>query len=142
MIELVYVSAASEDFSREEIFDLLKTSIVNNKERDITGMLLYVKGSFLQILEGEVKQVSELYDTIMEDDRHKNMVKLYESSIENRNFAEWSMGYAELSLSEIRKIPGCNDFFLTATSLSEVPSGIAKKILHGFRSGKWRQQLK
>ncbi len=47
----------------------------------------------LQILEGDRKLVSETYNQIIQDPRHHEIVLLDCSAIEQRTFAEWSMGY-------------------------------------------------
>ena len=42
----------------------MESSIRNNGKIDISGVLLYSDQKFLQVLEGEHKQIIELYDTI------------------------------------------------------------------------------
>jgi hypothetical protein len=52
MFRIVYVSAASEPFSDQQLKELLQKSRQNNVAAGITGMLLYKDGTFMQTLEG------------------------------------------------------------------------------------------
>ena len=52
MIQLAYVSNASRLMSSASLSMLLRQARASNKRHDITGMLLYKDGSFLQVLEG------------------------------------------------------------------------------------------
>jgi len=110
----------------------------NNKAINVTGMLLFDSGSFLQILEGEEEQLKKLFKTISNDRRHKNIVKIVFEAIAERKFQEWSMGYASLSKSELSKIDGMNEFFQDSSYLTELDKGRAKKILIAFSAGRWR----
>lgn len=69
MIYLVYVSSAVKLFSSAELQQLLRGARENNSSRDITGMLLYKDGNFMQVLEGEKEPVLALRDRISRDPR-------------------------------------------------------------------------
>ncbi|MBA3273301.1 MAG: BLUF domain-containing protein [Chthoniobacterales bacterium] len=68
---LVYASIANEDFSPEQLIDLLATSRRNNDASGITGMLLYKDRRFLQVLEGSEAAVRATYARIKRDPRHR-----------------------------------------------------------------------
>jgi len=51
---------------------------------------------FLQVLEGGRTQVSTLYNRIVQDTRHANVVLLTYEEIEERRFAGWSMGQVNM----------------------------------------------
>jgi hypothetical protein len=104
-------------------------------------MLLCVESSFFQILEGEAEVLGPLYRTIAADPRHRALVKLIEEPIEKRSFANWSMGYADLSRADLAAVPGLNDFFQQRTTLGELEPGRARSLLDAFREGKWRGRL-
>ncbi|TPW78534.1 BLUF domain-containing protein [Schumannella sp. 10F1B-5-1] len=72
---------------------LLEQSRAANRDRAITGMLLYDRGRFIQILEGPMDAVRDLLDRIREDPRHSGMRVLMDEVIDRRQFAEWSMGF-------------------------------------------------
>lgn len=82
--------------SHEELKNLLIQSREKNKTLDITGMLLYREGTFMQIIEGEKKNVVELYDTILRDERHHGILEVLTGEITERNFEDWSMGFLNM----------------------------------------------
>jgi hypothetical protein len=99
--QLVYISVRNAECTDQEIEKILESSIRNNGKIDISGVLLYSDQKFLQVLEGEYKQIIELYDTIKEDKRHKNLVMLSLGSIKERNFPSWQMGSKKISLDDV-----------------------------------------
>ncbi|MGK7391266.1 MAG: BLUF domain-containing protein [Candidatus Cyclobacteriaceae bacterium M2_1C_046] len=89
---LVYVSVRKANCTEEEIQKILDSCKKNNKELDITGVLLYSNTHFVQYLEGDYKMIIGLYDKIKEDDRHKNVVMITSGPIKERSFPSWQMG--------------------------------------------------
>jgi hypothetical protein len=138
LIHLIYASKASIDYSKDDIVVLLEKARNTNKFLDVTGMLLSDSGSFLQVLEGEEKNVNQLFSVISGDSRHSNIVKIISEVIPERRFNDWTMGFASLSRQELAKIKGMNDFFSGNTCLVNINEGRAKKILDAFAQGRWR----
>jgi hypothetical protein len=64
MYFLVYVSSAVNLFSDEDLIQLLEVSRRNNEKAEITGLLLYSSGNFMQTLEGPEKAVLEGADFV------------------------------------------------------------------------------
>ena len=57
-------------------------------------MLIYHRGEFVQILEGENKSVANVYEKFIGSDlRHAAINKVQENTISHRSFHEWSMGF-------------------------------------------------
>ena len=73
---LIYISTAVNLMNEDELTALLIQSRKRNKESNVTGMLLYAQGTFLQALEGDEADVNKIFDSIKEDKRHKNVVKI------------------------------------------------------------------
>lgn len=94
--ELIYVSFRQNTCTDEDIAKILEKSIANNGKQDITGVLLYSKTRFLQVLEGDGKQLLALYDKIKTDERHSRAIMLSAKPIENRYFPDWQMAGKEL----------------------------------------------
>ena len=113
VIYLVYVSSAVKLFSSAELQQLLRGARENNSSRDITGMLLYKDGNFMQVLEGLRDPVLALHDRISRDPRHKDLVTMLQGSLETRQFADWSMGFGDLTDADVRATPGYSDFLQT-----------------------------
>lgn len=103
---VVYVSIAVHPFSTEQLQSLLEESCARNHERSITGMLLYKDGCFIQAFEGRKADVLGLYSRIGRDPRHRNIVVLFNGPIEERDFAEWNMGFKRLDDQEVHRQPG------------------------------------
>lgn len=139
--QLVYMSALAGNQDPSCIPDILKESVANNKAHHITGILLYINGSFLQVLEGLPKQVGDLYEKICTDPRHKHAVKVLEVEAPAREFSEWSMGYAAIEAQELDIVVGINDFFTTGHCLTELRHSAVLMILQKFRDGRWRRRL-
>lgn len=94
MYYLVYISTAVSLMTDVELKEILTVSRRNNEKAGVTGMLLYCEGTFIQLLEGDEENVHEIYSSIQQDTRHKNLIKLVVGEDETRNFADWSMGFA------------------------------------------------
>lgn len=109
MYHLVYTSYATEPFSEEALINLLKKCRENNKKLDITGMLLYVSGKFIQVLEGNQEKVKSLYREIEQDDLHKRVTLVMEGESEKRIFSNWSMGFKGLSNDDFSTLSGFQD---------------------------------
>jgi len=58
---IVYFSKSVKPFNENDLTAILQKSHQNNAERNITGVLLYVRGSIIQVLEGEKVTVEALY---------------------------------------------------------------------------------
>jgi hypothetical protein len=108
---LIYISQAMKFMNNEDLLQILEESKARNGFYRVTGMLLYMEavfldrkeGRFMQILEGERKNVQEIYAKIAKDSRHKNLIILSEGSIEARIFTEWTMGLSVLPESDSNK---------------------------------------
>ena len=107
LIQLVYVSTAIKVMSEPELESLLTEIRSNNQKLGVTGMLLYRKGDFIQVLEGPESVVKELYKGILQDKRHTGAFEMLTQTIDAREFANWSMGFKRITADAL---PGYNDF--------------------------------
>ena len=144
LIQLVYVSAATSAFADENLEELLTDARKNNKQLNITGLLLYTDRTFFQVLEGYEAEVRDLYQKIECDPRHNNVLILAESRIAERNFSEWSMGF-RTGREDIEEVPGFVDFFSQETAYNcfvglNGDTDRITQILEGFRRGRWRRE--
>jgi hypothetical protein len=96
MYSLAYCSYAPEKMSVESLAMLQKKAALNNLQNDVTGMLLYKRGIFLQVLEGEITAVLTTYDKIRKDPRHIDVTPIYSDFIAARKFKGWAMGFRNL----------------------------------------------
>lgn len=109
LIRLIYTSSATNDMSEEQLFELLIQSRSRNKKQNVTGMLVYRNGAFLQVLEGEPKDVDEIYKAIMTDPRNSGHYLLDRGSIPERRFPNWTMGFKNLSQHQPEELDGYSD---------------------------------
>ena len=106
MIHIIYVSTAVEPFSEKELKDLLRLCRDCNERYQITGMLLYKNGNFMQVIEGDKTPVTQLMDNILRDIRHHNIDIMRRENIPSRDFPDWTMGFQNIDASDRFKIPG------------------------------------
>ena len=97
-------------FSTAELVALLETCHRNNTRDGVTGMLLYKEGNFMQVLEGEEETVRRIHAKIQRDPRHVGLITLLETTVPERQFPSWSMGFRNLSEPAVRAVPGYNEF--------------------------------
>lgn len=95
---LVYVSSAVREVSRDDIDHLLERAQTRNLECQVTGVLLYAAGDFMQYLEGPEDGVAEVYRHIRADPLHTGIIELLREPIEQREFTEWLMAYRALGV--------------------------------------------
>lgn len=89
---IAYTSEIDTSENEEQVIaDIVKVSKENNANTDITGVLFFHEGRFLQIIEGEEDQLHALMDTISADPRHKDVRILIDSEEPVRSFASWKM---------------------------------------------------
>lgn len=77
-----------------ELKSIYETAVTRNNDRGVSGILLFSNDYFLQALEGPREQVNNLYMKILVDRRHANPQILAYKDIQQRDFADWSMGWA------------------------------------------------
>lgn len=94
---LIYVSTATVEHGAAELSAVLASSVRHNRENGITGILLYGRGTFLQVLEGEPAALDETMERICADKRHHSLVVLERSGIVAREFGNWFMACGELT---------------------------------------------
>lgn len=93
--ELLYCSVSvPSQLTDIDLDHILASARRRNLAENITGMLLYYRGEFVQILEGEKKSVENIYDKFISPDlRHTALNKVHQNTISHRSFSEWSMGF-------------------------------------------------
>jgi len=110
MLSLIYVSSSVKLLNDDELLDLLKTSRENNVSKDITGLLLYKSGNFMQALEGPAEIVEALYEKIKLDPRHKDVSVISREQITTRQFSAWEMAFQNLDNPAVKNEPGYSQF--------------------------------
>ena len=138
VFQLVYVSRAAMDIDLHSLDEILALARCNNANRGVTGMLLYHDGAFIQVLEGEEQTVEQTFAKIQSDSRHTDANVVLRTSVPERAFDDWSMGYKRTdSLSDVPE--GFHHFLSRGyRQQKEADNEAARKALLSFREGRWR----
>lgn len=115
---LTYKSVATA-VPRVSDLDLLAGKArARNRSLDVTGMLLFEDGCFLQTLEGPPVAVAELWSSIQRDGRHNHIEVLSEHMAAARLFSNWDL-----------LLDGCvGDVPRGTAQLSAVPPAVAEHV--------------
>jgi len=135
MIYLIYVSSATRPMSRADLEAILSSSRRNNLKQGITGMLLYLGGNFMQVIEGPEEAVLALQNRLAQDSRHQGIMVLRQAALKERQFKDWAMGYQNLDSPDTVKPEGYTNFVrdsFLAPDFVKNPS-IAHRLLLSFR---------
>ena len=87
---VIYISRPTH-FDHIVLDDILTTSRSNNPQNGITGNLIFHSDLFLQMLEGPPEAINKLYNKILSDSRHDDIVKLRDTEFPRRLFSSWAM---------------------------------------------------
>ena len=101
LVGLIYVSSAREQLGTRQLSRILESAVRHNNEQRLTGMLLFLNGSFMQVLEREETAVDETYSRIQQDPRHTGCIVIDCSPIKERSFTQWSMGFKCLEACDV-----------------------------------------
>lgn len=132
LTQLIYVSSVRDLMSEQALTELLTSARVENKKHNITGMLLYKDGDIMQVVEGEARDIDQLFSNIVADTRHSGIIELIRESVAARDFSDWSMSYRNIS---DQAVEGFSDFMMfdSLAAGSSLVQGKAKRLLTGFR---------
>ena len=115
LYRIVYHSRASDKMKDSQIFNIVEKAQKHNKEVGITGLLLFISNSFIQLLEGEEKEVKASYQKIMQDERHDQSKIILQGNITKRDFTSWNMGlkiFTKQDIMDLKEINQNQDFDL------------------------------
>jgi len=90
---ICYISDSTLNDLPYDLKKIFQTAKTNNIKNQITGLLIYKSNNFFQILEGDQKKVDKLFHKISLDDRHQNIFKILETTIESRHFEDYRFGF-------------------------------------------------
>ena len=95
LVELLYCSVSvAPILTNKDLDQILASARRRNLAEDVTGMMIYHQGEFVQILEGTKESVEKVYQKfISPDPRHTAINKVHENTISHRSFNQWSMGF-------------------------------------------------
>ena len=101
---IAYVSTATDEPSDAALERLLSKARAFNSEVGVTGALLVHGSTFFQYFEGPKKGVEAVYARVKMSRAHKDIVELFNESVEQRTFPSWLMGFANAPRSVILQL--------------------------------------
>ena len=94
-----YVSTAISTITIENVSEVFDGIVENNLELGITGVLLFSRGNFMQVMEGPPHNLLPLYETIKRDQRHHHIIEIINQSIIERMFENYRTGFTIIDQS-------------------------------------------
>ena len=136
LFHLGYVSTETGDMGTQGMIELMAEARRINTERDITGLLLHREKSFYQVLEGTEAEVMRTFASIEKDERHSAVDVLFDGEIEEREFADWRMGFLNLDGVELETLQGYSDFLRREDNAKDFLENLSrgKRLALMFRS--------
>lgn len=132
LIRVIYVCSTTSGINEHEVLRLLKQARIANRKQDVSGMLLYIGGFFLQTLEGEPAMVDAVSGTIFRDKPRMRLTQIARESIAEREFSEWTMGFATVDPLEAGRLLGDEGLFGSAPAIARLDAQGAKTLLTIF----------
>ena len=119
---IIYISdytGTDKELGRD-LIKIHKSSIKNNLDLGITGVLFYHNGNFLQVLEGKKEHLEQLMTTLKNDTRHTCITLIVEMEITTRGFSGWNMDIFNLdndAILERKDLAAYEEMFSTQCSM-------------------------
>jgi hypothetical protein len=129
LLQVIYVCAGEPSIAEHDIATLLKQARIANRKHDVSGMLLYVGGHILQSFEGEPRMVDAVSDTLYRDKPRMRVKQMVRESIVERQFPEWTMGFATVDPDEAGQLLGAEELFQSASTFARLDPEGAKTLI-------------
>jgi len=102
LIHVIYVGAAAPEISEHDTAEFLKEARKANRKHDVSGMMLYVGGCLLLLLEGEAHKVDAAFQEIVAAKREMRAILL--EPVAEREFPDWIMGFEAVAPAEAARL--------------------------------------
>jgi hypothetical protein len=101
---ILYRSRATSPPTEADLQHLLGRARAHNVQANITGLLLYSGGRYVQVLEGPQDEVQAVYAHILRDPRHTQVVTVSEGIRPARCFPSWSMALGHVAQPAVARV--------------------------------------
>jgi hypothetical protein len=136
LIHVIYISSAAPEISEHDTVKFLNEARKANRENDVSGMMLYIGGCFLQLLEGEGTKVDTVCRMIFQDKREMRMI--LREPIAEREFPEWTMGFEAIVPLEAARLLGEPLLFDPVSRIARIEPNGAKTLLSIIGRRRWQ----
>lgn len=95
LCKLLYTSEVADPaaFDAPSIARMAQEAAARNRLEAITGGLVFVGSTFIQVLEGTHEAVEQTFERVCCDFRHDDLKLIDLISVQERQFAPWCMGF-------------------------------------------------
>lgn len=129
MVELacvIYVSSAALEIAEKETLHFLNAARKAHRKNDLSGMMLYINGYFLHLLEGHPIKVTNVCQTIFHDKRAMRIV--HREAIPERLFPEWTVEFEAIAAYKAGQIIGDSSIFDSVADVARIQSTDVKTL--------------
>jgi EAL domain-containing protein (putative c-di-GMP-specific phosphodiesterase class I) len=123
---LIYRSQIHQNVDQEMIVKMVENANHSNQKYQISGLLFYDAPFFFQVLEGPEESVKSLFEKILQDPRHSNVVLLVNEIIKSRQYPNLGMHF--LDLEKIKSIDMSLGQYREVNNLRPVNNNFDSKI--------------
>ncbi len=136
LIQVIYVSSVATGISEHDTVKFLNEARKANRKNDVSGLMLYIDGCFLQLLEGQAADVDGVCSTIFHDQRQ--MRRIFREAVAEREFPEWTMGFEAVAPLEAARLLGEPLLFDSVSRVANIKANSAKTLLSIIGRRRWQ----
>ena len=126
---MMYSSIAAPDLSQSDLEQLVSNARRSNALNDITGLLVFQDGCFLQVLEGDRKTLSQLFERkLLHDRRHRSVTLFHDEPLAMRRFRFWHLAFSNLDKQADRISSPFRESLNSERGLYELNSNTARAL--------------
>ncbi|MDB5012516.1 MAG: hypothetical protein JWQ25_718 [Daejeonella sp.] len=101
---IIFVSSATENFSSDELLQLLEPMRENRQLNNLSGLVVYAYGNTLSLIEGDKEDVEKEYKLLKSYPAHHDIIKLYDKPIAQRYFENYSLAFKSIGIASLKSI--------------------------------------
>jgi len=136
LVQVIYVSAAAPQTSEQDTAEFLKEVRKTNHKNDVSGMMLYVGGWILLLLEGDANKVDAAFQEIIGAKR--KMRAILREPVTEREFPDWIMGFEAVASAEAARLLGQPLVSDAASPVAHIEPRSAKTLLSIIGRRRWQ----
>jgi hypothetical protein len=87
------MSTASRPLAKSDLENILSSARTRNLQEQVTGLLLFTNGKFMQYLEGPKAGVLKIFEIIKTSGLHQDIIEISQQPLERREYGDWSMAF-------------------------------------------------
>jgi hypothetical protein len=136
LVQVIYVSAATPQTSAQDTAEFLKDVRKTNRKNDVSGMMLYIEGWILLLLEGEAHKVDAALQEITTPRR--KMRAILRELVAEREFPDWIMGFEAVTSADAGRLLGQPLVLDPTSALAHIEPRSAKTLLSIIGRRRWQ----